>query len=170
VVRRGVNDGEVVQLARHFKGSGRIVRFIEYMDVGGTNGWNGTDVVSGREILDAIAREFPIEPVSSTYPGEVVKRWRYVDGTGEIGVITSVTQPFCGDCTRARLSAEGKLYTCLFAGSGSDLRARLRAGEDDAALTAHIRETWAGRRDRYSQERAQAPIRLRRIEMSYIGG
>ncbi|HMJ14149.1 MAG TPA: GTP 3',8-cyclase MoaA [Polyangiaceae bacterium] len=170
VVRRGVNDGEVVELARRFKDSGHVVRFIEYMDVGSTNGWASADVVSGREIIDAIDALFPVEPLHATYPGEVAQRWRYRDGSGEVGVITSVTQPFCGGCTRARLSADGKLYTCLFASAGTDLRSALRANPEDAAISELIRATWSRRTDRYSEVRAQQPIRLRRIEMSYIGG
>jgi cyclic pyranopterin phosphate synthase len=170
VVRRGVNDGEVVELARRFKGSGHVVRFIEYMDVGSTNGWASADVVSGREIIETLDAVFPVEPLGATYPGEVAKRWRYRDGSGEVGVITSVTQPFCGDCTRARLSADGNLYTCLFASQGTDLRTALRSGADDSALTEQIRGVWSRRTDRYSELRAAQPIRLRRIEMSYIGG
>jgi cyclic pyranopterin phosphate synthase len=170
VVRRSANDGEVEALARHFKGTGHIVRFIEYMDVGSTNGWRPADVVSGREIVERIAREFAIEPVEPAYSGEVAKRWRYLDGSGEFGVITSVTQPFCGACSRARLSAEGRLYTCLFASSGTDLRARLRSSESDSDVAELIREAWSARADRYSEERSQKPIGLRRIEMSYIGG
>ncbi|MBK7582576.1 MAG: GTP 3',8-cyclase MoaA [Myxococcales bacterium] len=170
VIRRGQNDGEIVALARHFKGSGHIVRFIEYMDVGATNGWAMDQVVSGREIVELISRDLPLEPASPSQPGEVAKRWRYVDGDGEIGVITSVTQPFCGACSRARLSAKGTVYTCLFATTGTDLRGPLRSGCDDAALAEHIRGVWAARTDRYSELRSESSRAVRRIEMSYIGG
>jgi cyclic pyranopterin phosphate synthase len=170
VVRRGVNDHTVLDLARHFKGTGRIVRFIEYMDVGATNGWRLDQVVSGREIVERIGSALPLEAATATHPGEVAKRWRYVDGTGEIGVITSVTEAFCGDCVRARLSAEGALYTCLFARTGTDLRAPLRAGADDAELAAIVENTWRARDDRYSELRRSDDKPRRRIEMSYIGG
>jgi GTP 3',8-cyclase len=170
VVRRGINDHTVVDVARHFKGSGHIVRFIEYMDVGTTNGWRMEEVVSGREIVALIDRQLPIEPLDAGYPGEVARRFRYRDGSGEIGVITSVTQPFCGDCTRARLSAEGKLYTCLFASSGTDLRTPLRAGGSEAALREIVRGVWSAREDRYSELRSQHTSDTKRIEMSYIGG
>jgi cyclic pyranopterin phosphate synthase len=170
VVRRGVNDGQLVELARRFRDTGHVVRFIEYMDVGSTNGWASADVVSGREIIDTIDAVFPVEPLGPSYPGEVAKRWRYRDGSGEIGVITSVTQPFCGTCSRARLSADGNLYTCLFANRGTDVRTPLRSGVSDDGLAGLIREVWSRRSDRYSELRAAQPIRLRRIEMSYIGG
>ncbi|MCC6644135.1 MAG: GTP 3',8-cyclase MoaA [Polyangiaceae bacterium] len=170
VVRRGHNDGSVVALARRFHGTGCVVRFIEYMDVGDTNEWRRDDVVTGREIVEAISRELPLLPVASAYDGEVAKRWRYADGGGEIGVITSVTQPFCGACSRARLSARGILYTCLFASDGVDLRAPLRDGATDDELTALVRETWRARDDRYSELRALGLSRGKRIEMSYIGG
>jgi cyclic pyranopterin phosphate synthase len=170
VVRRGLNDSGIVSLARQFKGTGHIVRFIEYMDVGITNGWRMDDVVSGKEVVSRIQRELPIEPLSAEYRGEVAKRWRYADGTGEIGVITSVTQPFCGDCSRARISSEGKLYTCLFATQGTDLRALIRNGASDADLEACVREAWSNRSDRYSEIRSDNTRSLRRIEMSYIGG
>ena len=177
VVKRGVNDHTVVDLARHFKGTGHILRFIEYMDVGTTNGWRLDDTVPGREIIERIGAELPLEPAEPNYRGEVAQRWRYVDGEGEIGVITSVTQPFCGDCTRARLSAEGSLYTCLFAAQGLDLRATLRGGASDDELTALIRGVWGRREDRYSEIRtADTAAGVggggpgRRIEMSYIGG
>ena len=172
VVRRGLNDHTVVDLARHFRDGGHIVRFIEYMDVGHSNGWRLDDVVPGEEIVRMIAAEMPLEPIASNYPGEVAQRWRYADGGsgGEIGVITSVTQPFCGDCTRARLSAEGKLYTCLFATTGTDLRALLRDGASDAEISTAIREVWLGRDDRYSELRSSATAALPKIEMSYIGG
>ena len=168
VVRRGVNDHTLVELARRFKGSGDIVRFIEFMDVGLTNGWRMDQVVSGREIVSRIDAEMPIEPASSQYRGEVAKRYRYRDGSGEIGVITSVTQPFCGDCTRLRLSADGQIYGCLFARVGADLRAVLRSTEGDAALVEVVRQFWGARDDRYSELRGT--LRLPRLEMSYLGG
>ncbi len=170
VVRRGMNDQTVVELARHFKGSGHVLRFIEYMDVGTTNGWRLGQVVSGKEILDLINAEMPLEPVESAYRGEVAKRWRYVDGTGELGVITSVTRPFCGDCTRARLSAEGKLYTCLFAAFGTDLKDVLRSDAGDEKIVALVKKIWGMRRDRYSEVRTEETAGLDHIEMSYIGG
>ncbi|MGI8515642.1 MAG: GTP 3',8-cyclase MoaA [Acidimicrobiia bacterium] len=171
VVKRGVNDQSVVDVARHFRGTGQIVRFIEYMDVGTTNGWRLDDVISGREIVDSIAAEFPLEPVDPEYRGEVAQRYRYVDGGGEVGVITSVSQPFCADCTRARLSADGKLYTCLFATSGTDLRELIRSGATDEQLDAAIGRVWSVRRDRYSELRTEQTVRIRpKVEMSYIGG
>jgi len=170
VVRRGVNDHTVVDLARHFKDSGHAVRFIEYMDVGTTNGWKLDDVVGGSEVVRMISAEMPLEPVEPGYRGEVARRWRYADGGGEIGVITSVTQPFCGDCTRARLSAEGSIFTCLFAAKGTDLRPLLRGGADDAAIEAVIDDVWRRRDDRYSELRSRGTEGLPRIEMSYIGG
>ena len=170
VVRRGLNDHTVVDLARHFRGTGRIIRFIEYMDVGHSNGWRMNDVVPGAEIIRMISAELPLEPADANYDGEVAQRWRYTDGGGEVGVITSVTQPFCGDCTRARISAEGKLYTCLFATQGTDLRALLRNATDDAAITAMITNIWRAREDRYSDLRSAATEPLPKIEMSYIGG
>ena len=170
VVRRGVNDHTVVDLARHFRGAGHIVRFIEYMDVGHSNGWRLNDVVPGDEIVQMIGAEMPLEPIDANYGGEVAQRWRYGDGGGEVGVITSVTQPFCGTCTRARISAEGKLYTCLFATEGTDLRALLRNGSDDDAIAATIRAVWSAREDRYSDLRSAATEKLPKIEMSYIGG
>jgi cyclic pyranopterin phosphate synthase len=147
-----------------------VLRFIEYMDVGHTNGWRLDDVVPAKEILATVAEEFPIEPVEPAYRGEVAKRWRYADGAGEVGVIASVTQPFCGDCTRARLSAEGQLYTCLFAVRGHDLRALVRGGADDAQLEAAIADVWSRRTDRYSELRSANTVDLPKIEMSYIGG
>ncbi|MCC6662709.1 MAG: GTP 3',8-cyclase MoaA [Polyangiaceae bacterium] len=170
VVRRGVNDHGIVDLARHFKGSGHVLRFIELMDVGATNGWRMDQVVSGAEIVEKISRELPLEPDAPSYRGEVAKRWRYTDGSGEIGVITSVTSPFCGDCSRARLSAEGSVYTCLFATAGTDLRGPIRAGATDAELSELIRTVWSRRDDRYSELRSENTQSLRRIEMSYIGG
>ena len=170
VVKRGVNDHCVVDMARHFKGSGRIVRFIEYMDVGHTNGWRLDDVVPAAEIVRAVDAEFPLEPLPPSYPGEVATRFRYRDGTGEIGVIASVTQPFCGSCTRARLSPEGVLYTCLFGTRGHDLRALLRGGRSDEEIAAFLRTVWGGRDDRYSELRSAETAGLPKVEMSYIGG
>ncbi len=170
VVKRGVNEDAVVDLARHFKGTGVVVRFIEFMDVGATNGWRLDDVVPAAEIVRRIGEEFPIEPAEPQYRGEVARRWRYLDGTGEVGVIASVTQPFCGDCTRSRISAEGKLYTCLFAVKGTDLRAVLRGGADNDELRATIGKVWTARVDRYSEIRSERTAELPRIEMSYIGG
>jgi cyclic pyranopterin phosphate synthase len=170
VVQRGVNEGGVVDLARRFRGSGHVVRFIEYMDVGNRNGWDLSQVVPSSEVAQMIEAETPIEPVGPNYPGEVAQRWRYQDGSGEIGVIASVTQPFCGDCTRARLSAEGKLYTCLFAVRGHDLRALLRSGADDGALRDALAAVWSRRADRYSELRTEQTSSLRKVEMSYIGG
>ena len=170
VVRRGLNETAILPMARFFRERGHILRFIEYMDVGHTNGWRLDDVVPAREIVQRIAAELPIEPVEANYPGEVAERWRYTDGSGEIGVIASVTQAFCKDCTRARLSAEGKVYTCLFATTGSDLRDRLRAGATDAELAAAITEVWSARTDRYSEQRSERTDGLHKIEMSYIGG
>ncbi len=170
VVKRGVNDGSVVDMARRFRGTGHIVRFIEYMDVGTTNGWRMEDVVPAAEIIRMINSVFPLEPLAPNYRGEVANRWRYKDGSGEIGVIASVTQPFCGDCTRARLSAEGKLYTCLFASSGTDLRGLLRRGASDEELEQTIRRVWESRSDRYSEIRSSQTVGLPKVEMSYIGG
>jgi len=170
VVRRGVNEHAVLDLVRYFRSRGMILRFIEYMDVGTTNGWRLDDVVPAREILATIDRELPLEVVGPNYPGEVARRWRFRDGSGEIGIIASVTAPFCGDCTRARLSADGRLYTCLFAESGYDLREALRSGWDDARLAERIAAIWQGRTDRYSEERAAVETNRERPEMSYLGG
>ena len=170
VVKRGLNEGSVIEIARRFRGTGHAVRFIEFMDVGATNGWRMDDVVPAAEIVAAIGAELPLEPVEAAYRGEVAQRYRYVDGGGEIGVIASVTQPFCGDCTRARLSADGKLYTCLFAIRGHDLRAILRSGAGDEELDAAIRAVWERRADRYSELRTEDTSSLRKVEMSYIGG
>ena len=173
VVQRGVNDHTVVDLARHFHGTGHIVRFIEYMDVGNRNGWRLDQVVPAAEIVQRIHEEMPVAAVAPNYPGEVARRFRYLDGSGEIGVIASVTQPFCGDCTRARLSTDGKVYTCLFAGTGVDLRGPLRAGASDAELLATVTEIWEGREDRYSElrtaETAEMPS-FSKVEMYQIGG
>jgi cyclic pyranopterin phosphate synthase len=170
VVKKGVNDDSVVEMARHFRGTGHIVRFIEYMDVGTTNGWRLDDVVSAKEIVDRISTEFSLEPLEPNYRGEVAQRYRYADGQGEIGVIASVTQPFCGDCTRARLSAEGRLYTCLFATGGTDLRAAVRSDATDADLEELIAAVWTVRGDRYSEIRSSQTVALPKVEMSYIGG
>jgi cyclic pyranopterin phosphate synthase len=168
VVQRGVNDGGVLDMARHFMGTPHIVRFIEYMDVGNTNGWRLNDVVPADEILKDIDAVFPLEAVPPNYPGEVANRFRYRDGSGEIGVIASVTRPFCGSCTRARVSAEGTLYTCLFASSGTSLRDAMRSGVDVGAV---IDEVWAKRDDRYSEVRSAQTQRISvPVEMSYIGG
>ncbi len=170
VVKRGVNDHTLVEMARHFQGSGHIVRFIEYMDVGATNGWRLEDVVPAIDIVAAIGAELPCEPVEPNYSGEVARRYRYLDGSGEFGVIASVTQPFCGACTRLRLSAEGSLYTCLFATEGHDLRDLLRSGAEDADLGALVDGIWRGRTDRYSEIRSSETRGLPKVEMSYIGG
>jgi cyclic pyranopterin phosphate synthase len=170
VVKRGLNEDSILDIARRFRGTGHTVRFIEYMDVGATNGWRLDDVVPAAEVVRTIAAEFPLEPIEASYRGEVAQRYRYCDGAGEIGVIASVTQPFCGDCTRARLSADGKIYTCLFAMRGHDLRAVLRSGANDDELASAIREIWERRTDRYSELRTAETARLRKVEMSYIGG
>jgi cyclic pyranopterin phosphate synthase len=170
VVKRGVNDFGVVDMARHFRGTGHTLRFIEYMDVGTTNGWRLDDVVPAAELVAAIDAELPLEPVEPGYRGEVAKRWRYRDGEGEVGMIASVTQPFCGDCTRARISAEGRLYTCLFAVKGHDLRALLRSGATDEELSESIAGIWRVRGDRYSEIRSERTSGLTKVEMSYIGG
>ncbi|MGH3028063.1 MAG: GTP 3',8-cyclase MoaA, partial [Gaiellaceae bacterium] len=170
VVKRGVNEDAILPMARAFRGTGVVLRFIEYMDVGHTNGWRLDDVVPAREIVAAIDAEHPLEPVEAQYRGEVANRWRYRDGSGEVGVIASVTQPFCGDCTRARLSAEGKLHTCLFATTGHDLRALVRGGASDARLAEAIAGIWAVRDDRYSELRTAETADLPKVEMSYIGG
>lgn len=170
VVKKGVNDQSIVDVAEHFRGTGHIVRFIEYMDVGTTNGWKMDDVVSAQEIVSRVNERFPLEPADPNYVGEVANRWRYADGAGEIGVIASVTEPFCGDCTRVRLSAEGSIYTCLFATGGTDFRALLRDGGTDTDVDALVRKVWSGRTDRYSEIRSKATRARTRIEMSYIGG
>ena len=170
VVKKGVNDHTIVDLARHFKGSGHIVRFIEFMDVGATNGWRLDNVVSGQEIVDLVNAQLPIEPAHANYRGEVARRWRYKDGSGEIGVITSISQPFCGDCTRARLSPEGALYTCLFGTQGHDFRSLLRGGKSDEQISTFLANVWRLRTDRYSEIRSEDTIGLRKVEMSHIGG
>jgi len=170
VVKRGVNEHSVLEMAEHFRGSGHILRFIEFMDVGTTNGWKMEDVVPAAEIVQQIGRAWPLEPVAANYPGEVANRFRYLDGGGEIGVIASVTQPFCGGCTRARLSAEGELYTCLFAAHGRDLRGPLRDGATDEQLAALLSRIWGNRGDRYSELRRAETRDRPRVEMSHIGG
>ncbi|MFN7086134.1 MAG: GTP 3',8-cyclase MoaA [Burkholderiales bacterium] len=170
VVKRGMNEDSILPMARFFRRSGHILRFIEYMDVGSTNGWRMDDVVTAREIVNMINAEMPLEPANPNYRGEVAERWRYRDGSGEIGVIASVTQPFCRDCSRARISTEGKLYTCLFASRGHDLRSLLRSGATDAALHDAVAAVWGQRSDRYSEIRSAHTAKLEKVEMSYIGG
>lgn len=170
VVKRGVNDDTVLDMCRHFKGSGHILRFIEFMDVGSTNGWQMQHVVPSRELVKRIDAELPIEAMDANYLGEVAERWRYRDGGGEIGFISSVTQAFCRDCTRTRLSAEGQIYTCLFANKGTDLRGPMRKGASDDDLAAIIESVWRTREDRYSEIRTADTAKQRKIEMSYIGG
>ena len=170
VVKRGVNEDQIVPMAAFFKERGQTLRFIEYMDVGHTNGWRLDDVVPATEIVAALDKAFGVEPVDPSYRGEVAQRWRYRDGSGEFGVIASVTQPFCGDCTRARLSAEGRLFTCLFAVRGTDLRALVRDGASDDELAAAVTGIWRSRVDRYSELRSAATVDLPKVEMSYIGG
>jgi len=170
VVKRGANEDQIVPMAAFFRERGHTLRFIEYMDVGHTNGWRLDEVVPAKEIVALLDEAFGVEPAEAQYRGEVAQRWRYKDGRGEVGVIASVTQPFCGDCTRARLSAEGKLYTCLFAVRGHDLRALIRNGASDEELEAAIRGVWGGRADRYSDLRSAATADLPKVEMSYIGG
>jgi len=170
VVKRGVNESSVLPMARYFRQKGYILRFIEYMDVGHTNGWRTNDVVSAKEIVDMISAELPLEPLNPNYKGEVANRWRYKDGSGEIGVISSVTQPFCNTCNRARLSAEGKLYTCLFAIKGHDLKSLIRSGATDSDLSQEIARIWGKRADRYSELRSENTIDLPKVEMSHIGG
>ena len=173
VVQKGVNDHTIVDLARHFKGTGHIVRYIEYMDVGNRNGWRSEHVVSADEIINRIDAEMPLEPVERNYHGEVASRYRYKDGSGEIGIIASVTKPFCGDCTRVRLSTDGRIFTCLFASEGVSLRDPMRAGASDAELRDILTKIWSVRSDRYSEERAASPndqAAPRKIEMYQIGG
>lgn len=170
VVKRGLNDTSILPMARFFREKGYILRFIEYMDVGHTNGWRMDDVVPAAEIIKRISAEMPLEPVEPNYPGEVAERWRYKDGSGEIGVIGSVTQAFCGTCTRARLSAEGKLYTCLFAVNGHDFRELLRSGLTDNEISEAIARVWAKRDDRYSEIRSVNTVSRPKVEMSHIGG
>jgi cyclic pyranopterin phosphate synthase len=171
VIQRGVNEHAVVDLARHFRGTGHIVRFIEYMDVGTTNGWRLDDVVPAAEMIESLNAVYPVEPVAPNYPGEVARRYRYLDGGGEVGLIASVTQPFCGNCTRVRLSPDGSIFTCLFAGTGTDLKEPIRSGASDADLGSIIDAVWMRRSDRYSEIRSSQTVSIgQRIEMSYIGG
>src|SRR5581483_5293838 len=171
VIKRGVNDGQgILDLAAFGRDHGYVVRFIEFMDVGATNGWQLDEVVPAAEIVNTLDAVWPIEPLDANYVGEVAARYRYLDGAGEVGVITSITQPFCGSCTRARLSAKGELYTCLFAGIGHDLRGPLRDGATDEELLQRITGVWKARTDRYSSERTTATVGLPKVEMSYIGG
>ncbi|MEO8229511.1 MAG: GTP 3',8-cyclase MoaA [Chloroflexota bacterium] len=170
VVRRGINEDSIVPMARWARAEGHILRFIEYMDVGHSNGWRLDEVVPAAEIVAAISAELPLEPLPANYPGEVADRWRYAGGDGEVGVIASVTSPFCGACTRARISADGQLYTCLFAVKGTDLRGLARGGASDEDLTAAIRAVWSARTDRYSEIRSEATAGLPRVEMFAMGG
>lgn len=170
VVKRGLNDHSVLPMARHFHGTGQILRFIEFMDVGNTNRWQDKAVVTGAEIISLINAEMPVEAISPNYRGEVAQRWRYTDGGGEIGVISSVSKPFCGDCSRARLSAVGKIYTCLFAADGFDLLGLLREGISEGELESRVRKMWSRRRDRYSETRTIESVLKPKVEMSYIGG
>jgi cyclic pyranopterin phosphate synthase len=170
VVKRGVNDHEIVAMSRRFRGPQFILRFIEFMDVGNSNGWRLDDVVPANEIIARVAREIPLEPLPPNYPGEVARRFRHLDGGGELGVITSVSTPFCSGCTRARLSSDGRLYTCLFGSTGHDLRGLLREGADDGKLAAFIRNAWLARSDRYSEIRSAATVHHPRAEMSTLGG
>ena len=170
VVKRSVNAHSILPMARRFKGTNHVLRFIEFMDVGATNGWCMDEVIPSREIIRMINAEMPLEPVDPNYHGEVAERWRYRDGSGEIGVISSVTQAFCRSCTRARLSTEGMLYTCLFATSGYDFRELLRSGKSDEEIRAAIAAVWGARDDRYSEIRSEETAKARKIEMSYIGG
>jgi cyclic pyranopterin phosphate synthase len=170
VVKRGSNDDQILPLVRHFRGSGHIMRFIEFMDVGCSNDWKMDEVMPSADVVARIQTEFPLAPVEPNYLGEVAERWQHLDGSGEVGVISSVTQAFCGTCSRIRLSTEGKLYTCLFAQGGHDLRTLLRSGCTEQELTNAIAAIWASRSDRYSEIRSKATAQARRIEMSYIGG
>jgi len=170
VVKRGLNEDSILPMARYFRGTDHVLRFIEFMDVGSTNGWHLDDVVYSTEILKLVESEFPLEPLDPNYLGEVARRYRYKDGAGEIGFISSVTQPFCNQCTRARLSADGKLYTCLFAAQGSDLRSVLRSESTDEELEEIIKGVWTKRTDRYSEIRSSETTDIHKIEMSYIGG
>ncbi len=170
VVKRGLNHGSILPMASHFRNSGHILRFIEYMDVGGTNGWRFDEVVPASEVLAIVDRKYPLEAVEPKYHGEVARRYRYKDGGGEIGIIASVTQAFCADCTRVRLSAKGSLYTCLFATRGTDLRQYLRNDTSDDEIEAIISSIWLQRNDRYSEIRSPETSRVPKVEMSYIGG
>nr|WP_096672258.1 GTP 3',8-cyclase MoaA [Polynucleobacter meluiroseus] len=173
VVKKGTNDQEIVAMAKHFKGSGITLRFIEFMDVGSSNGWNMTEVLPSKEVLAKIHAVFPLEAIEASYPGEVAQRWRYVDGSGEVGVISSVTQTFCHECTRARISTDGQLYLCLFANTGFDFKTLLRSGKTDLEITNAIMGVWSNRDDHYSEIRGANTLESsssRKVEMSYIGG
>lgn len=170
VVKRGMNEHSIVPMAKYFHGSGQILRFIEFMDVGNTNRWHDDAVITASEIVEMINAELPLQQIEPNYRGEVAKRWRFADGGGEIGVISSVSQPFCGDCSRARLSAVGKLYTCLFAADGFNLMQLMRGGASDAEIDSKLRAIWARRRDRYSETRTVESVLLPKVEMSHIGG
>ena len=174
VVKKGTNDHEIIAMAKHFKGSGIILRSIEFMDVGSSNGWNMEQVLPSKEVIETINAVFPIEAIDANYSGEVAQRWRYLDGTGEVGVISSVTQAFCHDCTRARISTDGQLYLCLFANEGFDFKSLLRSGNSDLEIANAIMNTWAQRNDHYSEIRgsqtANPATTSRKVEMSYIGG
>ena len=170
VVQRGVNESQIPKLVRQFRGTGVIVRFIEFMDVGGTNGWTPGQVVPTSEILDFLSKEFDLVPVMRESPSDVASRWGHSDGSGEVGFISSVSQPFCGDCVRARLSSDGKLFTCLFTAVGHDMSELIRDGDDPSKLTEAIRGVWTRRSDRYSEDRSSDAVSLPRVEMSYIGG
>ncbi len=174
VVKKGTNDHEIVAMAKHFKGSGIILRFIEFMDVGSSNGWNMEQVLPSKEVIARINEVFPLEPIEANYSGEVAQRWRYVDGSGEIGVISSVTQTFCHECTRARISTDGQMYLCLFANEGFDFKTLLRTGKSDLEIANAVMNTWAARDDHYSEIRGSQTASLsssnRKVEMSYIGG
>jgi cyclic pyranopterin phosphate synthase len=170
VVKRGTNDRDIVAMAKRWRGTGHIIRFIEYMDVGSTNGWRMDDVVPSAEVVRRISEAWALEPVDASYPGEVAERWRYRDGAGEIGVISSVTQAFCSSCNRMRLSTDGSLYTCLFGQSGHDLKSLVRSGATDDAIRDEIAAVWQRRTDRYSEIRTEETAKHRKVEMSYIGG
>jgi cyclic pyranopterin phosphate synthase len=170
VVKKGINEHSVLPMAEFFRGTGHALRFIEFMDVGNSNQWQADAVLSVKEIVELIDARFPIEPLEANYPGEVAQRWRYRDGEGEIGIISSITQPFCHSCTRARVSAEGQLYTCLFATQGNDLRQRIREGMSDEQLRDFLASVWSERTDRYSELRTLSTTQIPKIEMSYIGG
>ncbi len=172
VVKKGTNDQEIIGMAKHFKGSGVTLRFIEFMDVGSSNGWDMSQVLPSQEVANRISAAFPIEPIEANYPGEVAQRWRYVDGSGEIGFISSVTQTFCHECTRARISTDGQLYLCLFANEGFDFKTLLRSGRSDLEIANAIMTTWSGRNDHYSEIRGINTVVTgsRKVEMSYIGG
>jgi cyclic pyranopterin phosphate synthase len=170
VVRRGWNEAEILPLVEHFRGTGRTVRFIEFMDVGTLNAWDLEEVVPSAELVEMISKRWEMEPAEAIYPGEVASRYRFTDGAGEVGFISSVSEPFCGDCTRLRLSAEGKLYTCLFGSDGTDLLTPLRSDASDDEIRSLMERTWIKREDRYSELRGATPLDTPKVEMSYIGG